>query len=317
MKFFLERSSSSETPSANPSSGAISPAKKETGAVEPAISRSSKHSLLTLQGDTAVPINLSAAAHQDNLVKEPERSHKTLKQQRSNSEGVLEKQPPEPLGQSRAHHSRRSSAAAAIAAPVGFGIGGASRLRMYGNPLTKSLDADPPGKRLAGTNHFITEKQEDSIVEREYSSKLSAKPPCPGQQRSSSHRKDAAVFGSRQPAATAMGLGARTSRHHKFRPRGPADLEVSQESEATEESLSPSQRRIAGGSRLLENKKLLQTERPFVTIPVAELEKEDDGDSFGGSGRELAAALSSEMHKGVKTMQRQPKLTSAMVQVQN
>ena len=50
---------------------------------------------------------------------------------------------------------------------------------------------------------------------------------------------------------------------------------------------------------------------------MAELEKKDDGDSFGGSGRELAAALSSEMHKGGKTMQRQSKPTQAMVQVQN
>ena len=34
-----------------------------------------------------------------------------------------------------------------IAAPVGYGIGGASS-----NPLTKSLDADPPPREEAGRN---------------------------------------------------------------------------------------------------------------------------------------------------------------------
>ena len=320
MKFFLERSSSSETPGANPSSVPTSPARRETSklaAVDAAIPRSAKHSSLTLRSDTAGPTDPGAASHQDDVGKESEIPRKTLKQQRSVSEGVLRKQKPDSPGQSSSHLSHRSSAAASVAPPVGYDIGGPSSRRSHGNPITKTLDADPPGTRQAGRNHFVAEKQEDNIVGRGDAVRSSTRPHLPAQQSSSSHRRDAAFLGSHQSAATAVGLGARAPRHHKFKPRDPADLDTSLESEAAGESPSPSRQRVAGGGRLSENRKLVQTERPFVRIPVAELEGEEDGDSFGGSGRVLAGALSSELPQGGKSVRRQPKPTSAVVQVQS
>ena len=53
---------------------------------------------------------------------------------------------------------------------------------------------------------------------------------------------------------------------------------------------------------------------------MAELEKEEDADSFGSSGRKQAGALGSEVHRGMKStgpLTRQPKSTSAVVQVEN
>ena len=215
MEFLIERSSSSEhrdsITEANPTV-AFSPAKKEINETGEKISRSLKREKsapklsLPFQGDTAVSMDSSAAALQYDFVKESEKRRKTLKQQRSISEGVLEKQVSESQDRSSAHRSRRSSATADTAAPM---VGGTSRHRMHGNPLTESLDAALSGKKLAGANHFISEKREDNITERKDTSRLSSKP-HPGKQSYTSHRKGPAFFSSRdQSATTAIGLGAR------------------------------------------------------------------------------------------------------------